>query len=467
MEKPEERQNNDSVDGKITTFAPPAVLAAILDKESLNEDAVHDTMVDIDTNQQEPDSEKEEDSLEFSLNDSLELTKLQEFGVPERVDAFTDEPSDPSEFTEQVLDFPKTSTPAQTTNESSGRKVEKAPKPHRPQYIIERNKENVGKRIPAKTSYARMHATKNKLDNKLDEKSRNKKEGKKSPGVSSGSDSGLGNQSERLEEVNNDLDQSSYSHGRAGQIQLGLEYPVDDKQEGDLLQDSFLNGTLDTYHNQHHGPYFDVSQTSSVFNYDTHEPGYSYQPASYARGYQSAMANLRQSHAMAGPVPPVHYNPLSTQSAPPGGYGYHRKPLISNIHHLREEDYHYDNLSSALPNTDFVNSDRGNKIPESSLHRKFSSEPYLVQPSSPSLQKMANVGRDSKASGSYSSLRQPFQYKPYTLKDYRNFAGANVEHLAGGLGPNVDSDEFKEKVEILIVVRLCELGNLQLNCLDS
>ena len=458
MEKQEEKQNNDSVDGKITTFASPAVLAAILDRESLNGDAVHDTMVD--TNEREPDSEKVQDSLEFSLNDSLESTKLQEFGVAERVNA-TDEPGDPSEFTEQVLDFPKTSTPVQKANESNGITVEKAPRPRRPQHIIERNKENVGKRMPVKTSYARMHSTKakNKLDDKLDEKSREKKKGEKSLSFTSGSDSGLENQSELLEEVTNDFDQvstNSYEHARQTQNDLG--YPVHERQEGDLLPDRFLNGAHSTYRKQHHGPYYDVSQTSNI-HHNTYESVYSYQPTPYTRGYQSAMANLRQSHAMAGPILPGRYNPLSTQSAPPGGYAYHRKPLISNI---REEDY-YENLSSALPNTDFVNSDRRNKIPEPSLHRKFSSEPYLVQSSSPSLQKMGNVGRDSKASGSYSSLRQPFQYKPYTLKDYKNFAGANIEQLAGGLGPNVDTDQFKEKVQILITVQLCELGNLELN----
>ena len=447
METHEEKQNIDSVDGKITTFAPPAVLAAILDRESLNEDAIHDTMVD--TNEREPGSEKVQDSLEFSLNDSLESAKLQELGVPERVDT-ANEPSYPSEVcTEQVLDFPKTSTPAQKTIESNGRTVEKAPRPRRPQHIIERNKENVGKRMPAKTSYARMHATKtkNKLDNKLDEKrNRNREDGEKSPGFASGSDLGLGNQSEHFEDINSDLDQTTNFYGNGSQIQNDQGYSVHDRQEGDLLPDSFLNGAHNTYRNQHHGPYYDVSQTANVYHDNTYEPGYSYQPTSYTRGYQSAMANLRQSHAMAGSILPVHYNPLSTQSAPPGGYGYYRKPLISRIHHLHEEDY-YGNLSSVLPNTD---SDRGNKIPEPSLHRKFSSEPYLLQSSSPSLQKVANVGRDSKASGSYSNLRQPFQYKPYTLKDYQNIAGANVEHLAGGLGPNVDSDEFKEKVEILI-----------------
>ena len=457
MEKLEEQQNNDSVDGKITTFASPAVLAAILDRESLNEDAIHDTMVD--TNEREPDSENVQDSLEFSLNDSLESAKLQEFGVAEGVDA-TNEPSDPLDFTEEVLDFPKTSTPVQKSNESNGKTVEKAPKSRRPQHIIERNKENVGKRMPVKTSYARMHATKaKKLDNKLDEKSRTKQEGEMSPSLTSGSDSGLGNQSELLEEVNNDFDQSANSYGHASQTQNDLGYPVRERQEGDLLPESFLNGAHNTSHKQHHGPYYDVSQASNAYH-NTYESSYSYQPTSYTRGYQSAVT--RQPHAMAGRIPPVHYNPLSTQSAPPGGYGQHRKPLISNIHHLHDEDY-YDYLSSALPNTDFVNSDRGNNIPEPSLHRKFSSEPYLVQSSSPSLQKMAKNSRDSKASGSYSSLRQPFQYKPYTLKDYRNFAGANIEQLAGGLGPNVDTDQFKEKVQILITVQLCELGNLELN----
>lgn len=64
---------------------------------------------------------------------------------------------------------------------------------------------------------------------------------------------------------------------------------------------------------------------------------------------------------------------------------------------------------------------------------------------------MVNVGRDSKVFGSYFSLRQFFQYKLYILKDYRNFVGVNVEYLVGGLGLNVDFDEFKEKVEIFII----------------
>ena len=424
MDNLEEKQSNSGADDKITTFASPAVLAAILDKEPLDEDALRGV---VDLNDKEEETERVADSLESSLNDSLELSKLREFGEPERVD--------------DVSDFPKSSTPVQNgINISDSKKVEKPSKPRRPQHIVERNKERVGKRIPGRTSYAQVHAlkTRNKVD-KLEGKSG--KHGEKSPVSEPGS--GLESQSLNSRKISKDFDQGSYfqSHVSPTSHDYG-KYNCE--QNSDLLQDSYLNGSLNIHHSRQHGPYYDVSQNSSMY-YNTLESSYSDQLVGYGRGYQSAVANLRQSHAMAGSVPPLHYNPLSTQSAPPGVYGYQRKPLISNVHNLHEEEYY---LSSALPNTDFLNSQKANKIPESSLHRKFSSEPYLAQSSFPALQNIANVGRNSKASGSYSSLRQPsFQYKPYTLKDYRNFVGAEVECPAGGLGPNVDTDEFKEKVK--------------------
>lgn len=452
MENQEEKQSNDIVEGKITTFASPAVLAAILDEESVNEDVTHG-MVDV--QEQEWDSERIEDSLESSLNDSLEFTKLQGSGDLERVDSNVS-PSEPfAEQTDQnqVLDFPKSSTPVQNSNEPNSRKVERPPKPRRPQHIIERNKESVCRRMPVKTSYAQMHATKTRNKPiKIEEKT--KKDREKSPGITPGPDSGLENQSEHLEESYNDLNQRTSFHGHASQAQHDVEYSIHDEQENNLTQDSYLNDALNTYNN--HGPYYDVIQNSSL-NYAAYQPGYSYQATSYTRGYQSAVPNLRQPHAVARPIPPLRYNQLSTQSAPPGGY--HRTPPISNVQHLYEEDSY---LSSILPNDSF----QGSKIPESSLHRKFSSEPYLAQSSSPSLQKMSNFGSNSKATGSYSSLRQPFEYKPYTLKDYKNFAGVNAEHLAGGLGPNVDTDEFKEKVKGLTQhLQPLKLDLLEENCL--
>ena len=143
-----------------------------------------------------------------------------------------------------------------------------------------------------------------------------------------------------------------------------------DEQENYLLEESYLNGSINRRHTDH-GPYYHVGQ-----NYSTEDASYLYDPVSYTRGYQSAGGHLRQSQAVTDPVPQLPYsNYLSTQSAPPGVYGYHREPLITSLHHFSEEDYH---LSSVLPNSDFVSYGRRDKIPESSLHRKFPSEPYSL-----------------------------------------------------------------------------------------
>ena len=443
MENHEEKQSNDTLEGKIVTFASPTVLAAILD-EQLDQDVVQ-SMVDL--NEQD---EMVADSLDNSLNDSLESTKLREIGdvggVVEDTDhvAASDFPKSSTPLhadPEEVPDFPKISTPAQNASEQKRKNTEKAPKPRRSQHIIERNKENVGKRVPAKTGYAQMHAGKarNKLDKSTEKKTKN---------LENASGSNLRNQLDDEGGDNNDLNKSSHFENHVGQIQ-----PIDmnnsysstslQQQERDLFENSDLNGA--PYVFQNHGPYYDVLTQYSSPNYGTHESSHYNQPATYTRGNHSAAGELRQLHAAMEPIPPSYYNNLSTQSAPPGVYGYERKPLLSSLRYdnFSEEDYQ---LSSVLPNKDFVSSDRRGKAPESSLQRKFSSEPFLAQSSSPTLQKMANVGRNSKTSGSYSSLRKPFEYKPYTLKEYQNFAGSKVKPLAGGLGPNVDTDDFKEKV---------------------
>ena len=303
------------------------------------------------------------------------------------------------------------------------------PKPRKPQHIIERNKERVGKKVPERTGYAQVHGMRTiKKVEKIKEKTRNQTE----EAAANVPGSGLESQSQHSHKISDDFNsQNSVS-------------PVHYDNDQNLLGDSSLEKSLDTYHSHSHGPYYDVSQDFGSY-YNPLESNYS-DLVGYSRGYQSAAANSRQRHSMAGSFQPTHYNSLSTQSAPPGVYGYQRTPLISSVHNLHEEDY---NSSSALSDTDFQNLQKANKFPESSLHRKFSSEPYLANPSSLSLHGMADADRSSKASGSYSSLRQPlFQYKPYSLKDYRNFVGSEVERPAGGLGPNNDTDDFKEKVKI-------------------
>ena len=414
MENHEEKQSDDAVKGKITTFASPTVLAAILDGQSSEQGSAYN-MVDL--KDQGQNSDMVYDSLDASLTDSLEVSKLPENGEPESLDRVATEELMSLNFDNEnanleVSDFPKSSTTVKNNSEVKSRSVEKAPKPRRSQHIVERNKVEASKRSPAKTSYAQMHATKarSKLDN-MEKKLKTRE--RQTVGYSSDS-----NGDKRLiseEEINNDLNQNSYFENHVSQF-ADLNNTCTDlgEQENYLLEESYLNGSINRRHTDH-GPYYHVGQ-----NYSTEDASYLYDPVTYTRGYQSAGGHLRQLQAVTDPVPQLPYSNLSTQSAPPGVYGYHRKPLITSLHHFSEEDYH---LSSVLPNSDFVSYGRRDKIPESSLHRKFPSEPDLAQASSPSLQKMANADRNSRVSGSYSSLRQPFAYKPYTLKDYKNFVG--------------------------------------------
>ena len=426
MESLEERQSNNGAEDKITTFASPTVLAAILDEEPSDEDVIRSMVA---SSGQEEQTERVTDSLESSLNDSLEFSKPVESNEPKRVES-TKMKIEPSqvETSEDISDIPKSSTPLLNDNMKHSKKVGK-PKPRKPQHIIERNKERVGKKVPERTGYAQVHGIRTiKKVEKIKEKTRNQTE----EAAANVPGSGLESQSQHSHKISDDFNgQNSVSP---------VHYDNDQNLPGDIS----LEKSLDTYHSHSHGPYYDVSQDFGSY-YNPLESNYS-DLVGYSRGYQSAAANSRQRHSMAGSFQPTHYNSLSTQSAPPGVYGYQRTPLISSVHNLHEEDY---NSSSALSDTDFQNLQKANKFPESSLHRKFSSEPYLANPSSLSLHGMADADRSSKASGSYSSLRQPlFQYKPYSLKDYRNFVGSEVERPAGGLGPNNDTDDFKEKVKI-------------------
>lgn len=428
MERFEEEQSNNSVENKITTFASPAVLAAILDEEPSDEDVNRSVVA---SNSREEETERVTDSLESSLNDSLEFSKLEESIEPKRDGKSTMMQIESSqvEISDDVSDFPKSSTPLLNDHTKPSEKYEKPPKPRKPQHIIERNKERVGKKIPERTSYAQVHAIKTRK--KVEKIKASKSQGEEAAANVSGSGLGSGSegQSQHSQKISNDLSQRSVS-------------PVHHENEQEFLRDSYSEKSLDTFHNQPHGPYYDVSQNFGSY-YNPLESNYS-DLIGYSRGCQNATANSRQAHAMAGSFQPTHYASLSTQSAPPGVYGYQRPPLISNIHNFHGEDFY---LSSAFSNIDFQNSQKVNKLPESSLHRTFSSEPYLANPGAPSFQSMADIDRNSKASGSYSSVKQPLsQYKPYSLKDYRNFVGSEAERAAGGLGPNIDTNEFKEKM---------------------
>ena len=148
MESLEERQSNNGAEDKITTFASPTVLAAILDEEPSDDDVIRSMVA---SNGQEEDTERVTDSLESSLNDSLEFSKPVESNEPKRVES-TKMKIEPSqvETSEDISDIPKSSTPLLNDNMKHSKKVGK-PKPRKPQHIIERNKERVGKKVPERT----------------------------------------------------------------------------------------------------------------------------------------------------------------------------------------------------------------------------------------------------------------------------------------------------------------------------
>lgn len=83
MENHEEKQSDDAVEGKITTFASPTVLAAILDGQSSEQGSAYN-MVDL--KDQGQNSDMVYDSLDASLTDSLEVSKLPENGELESLD---------------------------------------------------------------------------------------------------------------------------------------------------------------------------------------------------------------------------------------------------------------------------------------------------------------------------------------------------------------------------------------------
>lgn len=441
MENTEDKDSSDPMNDRITTFASPTVLAAILDDNSVDRhiDVAHNM---VDTSEMGRGSAMLMDSLDASLPDPLESTQLQGMGELRGLDQV--DSKDEALFTndlksavvsEKLSDLPKSSTPIQKEIVTKDRSVEKASKPRRSsQYIIERNKEKAGKPGATKSSYAQMHATKTKNKNKIEHKAKTQEVKTTEIPVGSGVKVCLGNEEQNSNHAYSDFNKDSFS------VYNDREYHVNGKHNGleihdaELLDDSYVTGLHLSNHK--HEPYYDLNGYNSAYN-----TGFMSDPVSYDREFQ--YAQLHHLHPNAGAVGPLHYSKLSTQSAPPGVYGFHRKPLISSLHHFNKDF----NLSSVLPNGDFVNLEYMEKLPESSLHRKFSSEPQLEHSGSALSQKLQNVQRNNHPSGSHSTSQPCLSYKPYSLKDYQSFMGTKVKQSAGGLGPNIGTGDYKERVK--------------------
>ncbi|XP_068733012.1 jhy protein homolog [Montipora capricornis] len=446
MEDHVEKGQSDPMDGRITTFAPPTVLAAILDDNSVARD-VKVAQNTLDTSKTGRRAAVLIDSLDASLHDSLESAQLQgiselrgldQVESKEDLSLFTNNSKLVVSVTKELPDFPKSSTPVQKVVETKETSAEKTLKSRPSQHIIERNKRKVSKRSSTKSSYAQIHAI--KLRNKDNMGQRAKMQENQTEEISFGSDVGmyLGNEGHGH---NSDLNQFSYPsyirpfHNNSNSEEhSGLE-----EHDIGFADDSFLNRSLIS--NQKGESYYSTS-----VNYSTHLTGHTSEPVSHEREYQSAKSHFRQSHGIVDPVGSLHHN-FSTQSAPPGMYGYQREPLITSLHHVNEEFY----LSSFLQNSDFVDSVHTEKFPESSLQKRFSSEPRLENLNFSSSQKGTDVQRNSKAASSNSSLQPP--YKPYTLQDYKTFTGSKAKLSAGGLGPNINTDDYRERIKKVIKQR--------------
>ncbi|KAK3744590.1 hypothetical protein QZH41_016103 [Actinostola sp. cb2023] len=72
---------------------------------------------------------------------------------------------------------------------------------------------------------------------------------------------------------------------------------------------------------------------------------------------------------------------------------------------------------------------------DSDLERRFVSEPQLSH---------GNV-KDNKNVNAVNASPKPADYKPYTLKDYRQIKNEQLDTL-GSLGPDTESDDYKEKI---------------------
>lgn len=443
MENTEDKDSSDPTNDRITTFASPTVLAAILDDNSVDRRIdVAKNMVD--TSEMGRGSAMLMDSLDASLPDPLESTQVQgmdEVRGLDQVDSkgksfFTNNLKS-AVVAEKLSDLPKSSTPIQKEIVTKDRSVEKASKRRRSsQHIIERNKEKAGKPRTTKSSYAQMHATKTKSKNKMEHKAKMQEVKTTEIPVSSGVEVCLVNEEQNSNDSYGDFNEDSFSFCNDGNYHVKSKHNGLEIHDTELSNDNYVTGSH--LRNHKHEPYYDLSGYNSTYN-----TGFISDPVSYDREFQYAQLHN------AGSVGPLHYSKLSTQSAPPGVYGYQRRPLISSLHHF-DEDF---NFSLVLPNGDFVNQGHVEKLPESSLHRKFSSEPQLEHSGSALSQKLQNVQRNNHSSGSHSTSQPSLSYKPYSLKDYQSFMGTKVKQSARGLGPNIDTDDYKERVKKVIKQR--------------
>jgi hypothetical protein len=472
MEENEKKEIRDQ--GIIKTLASPTLLAAILDQENSTEisqngenlSCDHLTEKTLNTSQQNNDSslimddgedilENDDGDLNEFVADSLELNDgVNDDGsqVIERSKRLQDEQiSDDNTRNESSLtqgnltkntellskDFIQTKTAVKNKLEAKQRpKVD----------FIDQNKGNFSRKT-GKSSYAALYSQKVKLK----QSNANGKKGKANDSREKEKHGKNENEESRRENIsleqydNFNESSSSFSFKRSNSSTYtnhnnSLYYNVDAYRIPDVTNYNMQSPAMGPL-NQSCIPQYD-SYVNQPYNVPYKDFGLRYSNHGH-HSYQTSSAMAYPQNPNGFYHLPSQMQGYASQSAPPGVPHYGRKPLIDQVEFFPEHDHI---LSQSLTNSQFINPQQIYQR-QSVLERKFVSEPHL----SPSPQPLSGENATDRASkisngtGSYSSVRQPVDYKPYTLKDYRQIKNEQFDML-GSLGPDTESEEYKGKV---------------------
>lgn len=426
----EENEEEHQPQGVIKTVASPTVLAAILDQtiddkqtfNSLERSSLEEKCL-VNSEQQKivslnMDRSGEESILNDSfVDDSLEFSERS----LENIDAESEkQKTDCTPLPESILransdnNNSKDAKPLNKTAKNKQITKQKA----RETNFVDLNKERLN-RATGKSSYAAMYSQ------KVKQKQNNSKQNQ--------------DKDNATKEKTKDQKQPPFSYDSTKQNNYS-SIPIQDRVSSLSIHDG----------NYEKSPYYYVDPSYSQNNYNNTYPsanqttvGYnSYLSQPYHvpykdfglrysnHGHQTYMAPSSLGHSR--PMDNTSVNqaqPYHSQSAPPGAPT--RQPLLDKVEFFPEQE-HY--LSRTLSNSQFINPLQLYQR-ELVLERRFVSEPQLYS--------VLERGKENGASDDITPRKA--DYKPYTLKEYKQINDP-LDKL-GGLGPETESDEYKEKVK--------------------
>lgn len=432
MEEIEEEENQSQ--GVIKTVASPTILAAILDESDQDKQTT-----DVKSQEEKcprrssldklPSLEMAEGQNDSNLDnsfvaDSLEYDERLQASIDEQV---VDQSANVSDRNSSLVDSPlRENTSAASTGSkplNKSVKIKQTPK-QKPKEtnFIDLNKGKLN-RTSGKSSYAAMYSQKLKQKSTQEDVSDGATKGKsKLP------------QSEKQSSTNSNLSyakQNSYSSVQERNSSLSGINPLYEQSSYYNVDPSYLQNSLNNY------PASGVNQPAIIgyndyFSQPYHVPYRDFGLRYSNYGHQSYM----MASAVGVPRPADNINQVQgylSQSAPPAAPG--RQSLLDQVEFFPEQEHF---LSQSLTNSQFINPMQLYHAP-SVLEKRFVSEPHLS-----SMHSVTEKGRENRNNVN-SNLQKTQDYKPYTLKDYKQFKNDQPDEF-GGLGPETETEEYKEKV---------------------